>query len=192
MNEMTLYEAIHTQRAIRHFKPDPVDDALVEQLIEAAIRAPNGGNQQPWRFIVVRDRDTKAKLGAIFDDLGRAMPRGAPDRTPWEDVPVLIAVCSLRGTEGAGHPPTSEASILPAVQNLLLTARSLGIGTVLTTRFVAREPEVKALLGLPENGHVHVIVPAGWPSRRFGTTTRRPVEEVTFRERFGTPWKGNG
>ena len=189
MSEMTLHEAIHTQRAMRHLKPDPVDDELIEQMIEAATRAPNGGNQQPWRFIVIRDRDTRKKLGAIFDELGQQMAHGAPDRTPWEDVPVLIAICSLRGTEGAGHPVTSEASILPAVQNLLLTARSLGIGTVLTTRWGTREAEVKQLLGLPENGHVHVIVPTGWPARRFGPTTRKPVAEVTYRERFGTPWK---
>jgi nitroreductase len=189
MAEMTLYEAIHTQRAMRHLKPDPVDDALIEQMIEAATRAPNGGNQQPARFIVVRDRDTKERLGKIFDDLGQAMTHGAPDRTPWEDVPVLIAVCSVSGAQAAGHPPTSEASILPSVQNLLLTARSLGLGTVLTTRFRQREREILEILGLPENGHVHVIVPVGWPVRRFGPTTRKPVEEVTYREKFGTPWK---
>jgi nitroreductase len=189
MSDMTLHEAIHTQRAIRHFKPDPVDDSLIEQMIEAATRAPNGGNQQPARYIVVRDRDTKAKLGKIFDELGQAMTHGAPDRTSWEEVPVLIAICTISGSQGPGHPPTSEASVLPAVQNLLLTARSLGIGTVLTTRFRQREDEVKALLGLPANGNVHVIVPAGWPARRFGPTTRRPVEEITSRERFGTPWR---
>ena len=193
MNDMSLYQAIHTQRAIRHFKPDPVDDELIEQMIEAATRAPNGGNQQPWRFIVVRERETKAKLGEIFDELGRErFGSGAPDRTPWGEVPVLIAVCSLAGTETGGHPPTSEASILPAVQNLLLAARSLGIGTVLTTRWVTREAEVKHLLGLPDNGRVHVIVPTGWPLDRFGRTTRKPVEEVTFRERYGTPWKAAG
>jgi len=188
MSDMALNEAIHTQRAIRHFKPDPVDDAIIEQMIEAATRAPNGGNQQPARYIVIRDRDTKAQLGKIFDELGQAMSYGAPDRTPWPDVPVLIAICTVPGTEGAGHPPTSEASVLPAVQNLLLTARSLGIGTVLTTRFRQREDEVKQILGLPANGHVHVIVPTGWPARRFGPTTRKPVEEITSRERFGTPW----
>jgi nitroreductase len=189
MTDMTLNEAIHTQRAIRHFKPDPVDDALVEQLIEAATRAPNGGNQQPTRYIVIRDRGTKGRLGTIFDDLGQAMTHGAPDRTPWEDVPVLIAICTVSDSPAAGHPPTSEASVLPAVQNLLLTARSLGLGTVLTTRFRQREDEVKQILGLPDNGHVHVIVPTGWPARRFGPTTRRPVEEITSRERFGTPWR---
>jgi nitroreductase len=188
-SDITLHEAIHSQRAIRHFKPEPVDDALIEEIIEAATRAPNGGNQQPARFIVIRDRDTKKRLGAIFDELGQQMSHGAPDRTPWEEVPVLVAVCSVSGSQAAGHPPTSEASILPSVQNYLLTARALGLGTVLTTRFRQRENEIKQILGLPENGNVHVIIPTGWPARRFGPTTRKPVEEVTFRERFGTPWR---
>jgi nitroreductase len=189
MPDMTLHEAIHTQRAIRHFKTEPVDDSLIEQLIEAATRAPNGGNQQPARYIVIRYRETKEKLGAIFDEIGQQVTYAAPDRTPWVDVPVLIAVCSIAGSQAAGHPPTSEASILPGVQNLLLTARSLGLGTVLTTRFRARENEIKHTLGLPESANVHVIVPTGWPARRFGPTTRKPVEEITFRERYGTPWR---
>jgi nitroreductase len=189
MPDMTLDEAIHTQRAIRHFRPDPVEDSVIEQMIESATRAPNGGNQQPSRYIVIRERETKAKLGRIFDELGQQMTYGAPDRTPWEEVPVLIAICSVPGSQGAGHPPTSEASILPGVQNLLLTARSLGVGTVLTTRFRAREGEIRQILGLPDNANVHVIVPTGWPARRFGPTRRKPVEEITFRERFGTPWK---
>ncbi len=186
MAEMSLYEAIHTQRAIRHFKPDPVDDRLIEQIIEAATRAPSAHNAQPWRFIVVRDRATKARLGEIFDELGQSF--AAPDRTPWEEVPVLIAVCS-EGLGGQGRSLALEASVLPAVQNLLLTARYLGLGTVLTTRWSAREAEVRPLLGVPEDVQVHVIVPTGWPLDRFGPTRRRPVEEVTFRERWGQSWR---
>ena len=68
-------------------------------------------------------------------------------------------------------------------------ARGLGLGTVLTTRFRQREDEINRILGLPENGHVHVIIPTGSPARRFGRTTRKPVEEVTFRERFGQAWR---
>jgi nitroreductase len=186
MSDMTLDRAIHTQRAIRHFKPDPVDDSLIEQMIEAATRAPSASNSQPWRFIVVRDRDTKAKLGEIFDELGRA--RGhAPERTPWADVPVLIVACS-EDAESPGSDLARDSSVLPAVQNLLLTARSLGIGTVLTTRWSARAPEVRELLGLPETVRPHVIVPTGWPEDHFGRTTRRPVSEVTFRERYGVAW----
>jgi nitroreductase len=189
VSDISLFDAIHTLRAIRFLKPDPVDDELIEQMIEAATRAPSAANSQPWRFIVVRDRETKRRLGEIFDELGRA--RGwAPERTPWEDVPVLIAVCSEGGfgTSAAGMT-AMDASIFPAVQNMLLTARALGLGTVLTTRWKAREAEVGPLLGLPDAVQVHAIVPTGWPAARFGRTTRRPVNEVTFRERFGTPWR---
>lgn len=186
MSGMTLHDAIHTQRAIRHFKPDPVDDELIEQLIEAATRAPSAHNAQPWRFLVVRDPATKAKLGQIFDELGQA--RGwAPDRTPWQQVPALIVVCS-EGMGGQGPSLALEASVLPAVQNLLLTARSLGLGTVLTTRWSAREAEVKPLLGIPAQVQLHAIVPTGWPLDRFGRTTRKPAAEVTYREHWGTAW----
>ncbi len=82
MAELSLFEAIHTQRAIRHFKPDPVDDALIERMIEAGTKAPSARNVQPWRFIVVRERETKARLGAIFDEIGQNRPGGAPDRMP--------------------------------------------------------------------------------------------------------------
>jgi nitroreductase len=191
VSELSLFEAIRTQRAIRLFRDEPVDDALIERMIEAATRAPSARNAQPWRFIIVRDRDTKAKLGAIFDELGRRlMGQAAPERTPWEDVPVLIAVCS---EGGAGTDPAAitalDASIFPAVQNLLLAARALGLGTVLTTRWKRREPEVRSLLGLPDTAGIHAIVPTGWPATRFGRTSRRPPAEVTFRERYGVPWR---
>lgn len=190
MSDISLYDAIHSQRAIRHLKPDPVGDDLIRQLIEAATRAPSARNEQPWRFIVVRDRDTKAKLGTIFDELGQQMVgHAAPDHTPWGEVPVLIAVCSEgKYGEGPRGERTMDASVYPAVQNLLLTARALGLGTVLTTRWQQRIDEVRPLLGLPEGVTMHAIVPVGWPAAKFGRTTRRPPEEVTFNERYGTPW----
>ena len=190
MAELSLFEAIHTQRAIRHFKPDPVDDALIERMIDAATKAPSARNVQPWRFIVVRDGETKARLGAIFDELGQNRPGGAPDRMPWAEVPVLIVVCSEGSFgEGVAAATAMDASIYPAVQNLLLAARALGLGTVLTTRWKQREAELRPLLGVPESVSIHAIVPTGWPATRFGRTTRRSVAEVTFGERYGTPWR---
>lgn len=193
MTDISLFEAIHTQRAIRHFTSEPVDDALIERVLDAAIRAPSARNAQPWRFLVVRDRDTKAKLGAIFDALGQQLyGSGAPDRTPWEDVPVLIVVLS-EGSFGqtAASAMAMDASIYPAVQNLLLAARGLGLGTVLTTRWKQHEAQVRPLLGLPDTVQAHAIVPLGWPAARFGRSSRRPVAEVTYRETFGSPWRTN-
>ena len=114
---------------------------------------------------------------------------GAPERTPWGDVPVLIAVTSeyaFGSTES--RLAALGASIYPAVQNLLLAAHSLGLGSVLTTRWKAREAEVRPLLGLPETMAVHAIVPVGYPSERMGKNRRRAASEVTYRERFGAPW----
>jgi nitroreductase len=185
-----LEDLMSRQRAIRRFTSDEVEDALVERILSAATGAPSARNLQPWRFIVIRDRSTKQQLGAIFDELGaRLYGQGAPDRTPWEEVPVLIAVCSEYAFgEGDAAMTALGASIYPAVQNLLLAAQAAGLGTVLTTRWKAREPELRPLLGLPESLALHAIIPVGWPDRRYGKNRRRSVSEVTYRERFGAPW----
>jgi nitroreductase len=178
------------QRAVRFFDGRPVDDATIESVLRAATYAPSARNVQPWRFLVIRDPATKARLGAIFDELGARMSGGPPERTPWEQVPVLIAVCSeyAFGSSESGAAALG-ASIYPAVQNLLLAAHALGLGNVLTTRWKAREAEVRPLLGLPDTMAVHAIIPMGWPDRRYGRGTRTPVADVTFRERFGQPWR---
>ena len=179
-----LERLLTTQRAVRLFSEQPVDDTLLERAIRAATFAPSGGNSQPWRFIVIRDRDTKQQLGTIFDELGKQLyGDNAPERTPWEDVPVLIAVCSASGS------PHLTASIYPVVQNLLLALHGLGLGSVLTTRWKAREAEINPLLGLPENMEAHAILPVGWPARRYGKGRRKPVAEVTSREKYGQPWQ---
>jgi nitroreductase len=182
-----------TQRAIRKFDERPVDDPLIEQVLSMATRAPSARNVQPWRFIVIRERETKQKLGEVFDELGgRMYGSGAPDRTPWEDVPVLIAVCSEYAFgQGDSGSAALGASIYPAVQNLLLAAHALGLGTVLTTRWKVREADIRPLLGLPDSMAVHAIIPMGWPDRKYGRNHRRPVAEVTYREQFGTPWSSS-
>ena len=179
-----------TQRAIRKFDDRPVDDPLIEQVLSMAAHAPSARNVQPWRFVVIRERETKQKLGTLFDELGSQLyGGGAPDRTPWQDVPVLIAICSeyAFGTSESGVAALG-ASIYPAVQNLLLAAHALGLGSVLTTRWKAREAEVRPLIGLPESMAIHAIIPLGWPDRKYGRNHRRPVGEVTYRERFGEAW----
>ncbi len=185
-----IEELMGRQRAIRRFTARGVDDELIERILRAATRAPSARNAQPWRFIVIREAATKRQLGEIFDELGARMyGQGAPDRTPWEDVPVLIAVCSEYAFgEGDAAMAALGASIYPAVQNLLLAATAAGLGTVLTTRWKAREPQLRPILGLPENMAVHAIIPMGWPDRRYGKNRRRPVSEVTYRERFGRAW----
>jgi len=191
---MTLDELeafLTRQRAVRRFTKEPVDDALIERVLAAATHAPSARNIQPWRFIVIREEDTKAALGEIFDELGQQMyGQAAPDHTPWRDVPVLVAVCSeyAFGRSESGLAALG-ASIYPAVQNLLLAAQAAGLGSVLTTRWKAKEEQVRPLLGLPETMTLHAILPLGWPDRRYGQNRRQPVTGLTSRERFGEPWR---
>ena len=190
MNYEEFAQLAGTQRAVRKFTSEPVDDATIERVLRAATRAPSARNVQPWRFIVIRAEQTKRELGAIFDELGSQLyGSGAPERTPWPDVPVLIAVCSEQ-VFGKGEAATAAlgASIYPAVQNLLLAAHALGLGAVLTTRWKSRESDLRPLLGLPDEMSVHAIIPLGWPETAMGRNRRRPVREVTSRERFGEPW----
>jgi nitroreductase len=95
-SEIELLERLMRRtRAIRKFTARPVDDEVIERVLQAASYAPSARNSQPWRFVVIRERTVKQQLGAIFDELGAQMyGQGAPERTPWEDVPALIAVCS--------------------------------------------------------------------------------------------------
>ena len=185
-----LEQLLATQRAVRRFQSRAVEDRVIDKVISAATRAPSARNIQPWRFIVVRNVDTKRSLGEIFDQLGvQLYGSGSPDHAPWEDVPVLIVVCS-EYVFGKGDASTAAlgASIYPAVQNLLLAAHCLGLGTVLTTRWKSREAEVRPLLGLPDSMAVHAIIPMGWPDRKYGRNRRLTIQEVSYREKFGEPW----
>src|SRR5215470_1703083 len=142
---LSLFEAIHSQRAIRHFSEKPVSDEAVEMILNAAIRAPNGGNRQPWRFVVIRDAALKRRLGqwylaawqaatANMEALTQPYRHGAELAQQMATVPVLILACIDHGEASPRlGPVTRGASIYPAVQNLLLAARALGLGTVLTT-----------------------------------------------------------
>ncbi len=180
-----IIELMEHQRAIRLFKPDDVDDATIERILNAATRAPSAKNVQPWRFIVVRDVETKRKLGAIFDELGVSLLGYAEDqsavRTAWAETPVLLVVCS----EGAS---AEGSSVFPAVQNLLLAVQAVGLGGLLTTRWKAREDEVRAVLGIPAKIGLHAIVPVGHPQKPPGRNRRRPARELTALDRFGNPW----
>ena len=174
------------QRAIRAFDTSrEVDDATVEGLLRVATSAPSGGNRQPWRFIVIKDGAVKQQLAAIYREetmkyMGGREPVG---QTPWDQVPVLIAVC----TEGqsAGVVP---ASIYPAVQNLLLAVHTAGLGSVLTTLWMGQLAAVKKVLNVPDDVEMHAIMPVGYPDRSYGRSKRRPVAEVTYRDRYGESW----
>jgi nitroreductase len=198
---MDIFEAIYSTRAMRRLKADPVDEELIWKVLDAAIRAPNGGNVQPWAFVVVTDPERKAKIGEWYLDgweksYGLRRPDPNAD-TPFArtfrsadhlarniaGVPVLIFACveasRTASVSGAG------ANIFPAVQNLMLAARALGLGSTLTTLHRTHETEVRRLLGIPDGYETLCMIPMGWPKGKFGAGPRRPVEEVTHWETWG-------
>jgi nitroreductase len=123
------------------------------------------------------------------------------------DAPVLLIPCSHRPVLPAREALLPDiaagyqkevayaecirgASIYPAVQNIILACRGLGLGTVITTNHIRCEDEVKALLGIPEDVSTWALMPIGWPIDKFGPLTRRPVEEVAHADRWGATWPG--
>ena len=202
-DEIGLFEAMYTQRAIRRLRPDPVPDELVHQLIEAATKAPSGTNLQPWRFVVIRDGETRRRI-ADYYKRAWALAYGSRTSRPasidprikasaaqlaetLHEVPVYILACIERGRSPASLG--TGASIYPAVQNLLLAARGLGLGSVLTTLHKRYEREIKQLLDIPDNVETVALLPIGYPAEgaRYGPTRRRPVAEVAYWDRWGQP-----
>ncbi|MDP6421800.1 MAG: nitroreductase [SAR202 cluster bacterium] len=203
-DDVSLFETMHTQRAIRHYSDRPVSDSELRRVLEAAIRAPNAGNRQQWRFLSIRDRETKRRFGdwylrawsATVERMGDAESRTQPYRSggelaaQMEHIPVLVLACIERG---AGPPSvgldTRGATIYPAVQNLMLAARALGMGTVITTMHTQFEAEVKTHLGIPDGFDTAALIPLGYPAEgvSFDRSRRRPLEDVVFLDRWGSP-----
>jgi nitroreductase len=192
---MPLGEAIFTQRAMRRFKPDPIPIEDLHLLVEAAVRAPNGGNLQVARLLVVTDRSTMHQLGALyreawwakrhdegfhdFADLPCAFHPAAGLADAMRDAPCVVLALAV-----ANGPANS---VIPAVQNLMLAARAIGIGSVPTTLHPTVMPRVRALLGIPDDAAFHFCVPLGYPEGRFGPNVRKPTSETTFLDRWGGP-----
>ena len=192
---MSLGEAMFTQRAIRRLKPDPVSEEDLKTLMDAASKAPSSRNSQSARFLVVRDRDRLRRFGELYREAWWAKrpagwsPEGVPEgdlhlsamrlADAMKDAPlVVLAVSMTRG---------QASSILPAVQNLMLAARALGIGSVLTTLHAQVTDRIHELFKIPPEAEVHCCIPLGYPEGRFGTTTRRPTSETTYYEEWGNP-----
>jgi nitroreductase len=205
--EPDIFEVIGTQRAMRRLKRDAVPREYIRKLIWAATRAPNGGNVQPWRFLVITDPAKKRRLQEIYStewekytemDRERERPGESPEQLAshartiaagqyladhLHEVPVIIIPCGFLLAVNTGI--ASGSSIYPAIQNLMLAARALGLGTVLTTLHRQNEGAVRELLGIPENAHTAALIPVGWPVGRFGAGPRLPVEAVTYWESWG-------
>ena len=207
--ETDLFEIMQTTRAMRRLKPDPVPDELIRKILEAGICAPNGGNTQRWRFLVVKDPEIKRRVQphykrALDEVIGPRYRTSAPPpgvtkeqymrqhaaveylTDHFHEAPVWIVACLEEGT--ATPTRMSGASIYPAVQNMLLAARALGLGATLTTRHLLYEKETEAALGLPPGVHSYAILPIGYPMGRFGPVGRAPLADIVYRDRWGEPY----
>jgi len=212
---MDLIDGIMTLRAIRRYTAEPVTDDEVLTCLRAARQAPSGGNIQPWQFLVVRDAATRAALGEIYrrayDRYEPAMLAATPQfrddaeaerhrRTVasarhlaehFAEAPVAVLFLmpnismTLRDAEGPLDVGSPYASVYPAVQNFMLAARALGIGTTLTTVIRIYQDEVRQLLGIPDRYEIAALVPMGRPRGRFGVAPRKPLGAVTHWDRFG-------
>lgn len=205
--EIGLFEAIYTQRGIRYLKPDPIPNEILYKLIQAATKAPSATNRQTWRFIVIRDAEVKQRIGEVYKRTFEELyGPGAVEARPVDfkmftsglhlaehihEAPVMIMACIEQ--DNAPSEMSRAASIYPAVQNLLLAARGLGIGAILTTNHKHHEAEVKEILGIPARVDTAALIPLGYPAddANYGPTRRKPVEDVTFFDRWGGAFEAN-
>ncbi|MXW24300.1 MAG: nitroreductase family protein [Chloroflexi bacterium] len=184
-------ELFRRQRAVRAWSDREVDDETVRAVLQAAIHAPSGSNTQPWSFIVVRDPEQKVRIREVYDEaredisqIARVAPVSSEDdRQPLDAAPVLIVACVRTPPSGRAGFQTG-ASIYPACQNLMLAARALGLGTVLTTLHRRRKDELHEVLGIPEGIESAAIIPLGWPTRDYGPNRRAPLDNVVMHERW--------
>jgi len=206
-----VFEIMQTTRAMRRLRPDPVPDALIRRILEAGVAAANGGNTQRWRFLVVRDPAIKRAVQAYYKRAFEEVvgPRYRSSAPPpgvtaeryarqhdavayltehFHEAPVWIVACLDEGT--AAPTRWAGASIYPAVQNMLLAARALGLGSTLTTRHLLHEKEAEAALGLPSGVHSYAILPIGYPMGRFGPVRRAPLDQVVYQDRWGQAYPG--
>lgn len=213
---MDLLEGLMTTRAMRRYTDEPISEEEIDTCLRAARQAPSGGNIQPWQFLVVTDPALRRQVGEIYGRAYRryepAMVKMMPAFRSAEDeaaflrtrdasrhladhmgsapVQVLFLMpdisMTLADEEGELDVGTPYASIYPAVQNFILAARSLGIGTVLTTVHRIYQNEVRTLFEIPDRYQTVALVPMGRPRGRWGVAPRRPLEKVTSWNRFGS------
>lgn len=215
---MDLYDSMSTLRAVRRLRPDPIPDEVIERVLQAACWSPTGGNQQPWRVIVVRDEAKKSALQDLYRPewdtyVSGFMKRIAdlPDDeiAKWQKVanagdylsehlheaPAILLFCAnpkmmaITDAKLDRISMVGGGSVYPAVQNAMLACVNEGLGCTLTTLHCLREPEVKELLDIPEPWATVAMVPIGYPvGRGHGPITRKPPSAMAYEDTFGHAW----
>lgn len=205
---MDVYEALYTTRAMRRVRPDPIPLEVQARILDAAIRAPSGGNSQNWHFLLVDDPSVRERLAPLYRDsidqlwktvYAERLAKAAADPTDPESIEMLkvqrsaqhladhFAAVPLLLFGFAQHDPTG-GSIYPAVWSAMLAARAEGVGSALTVVLgVFHGPETSEILGVPadEGWVMACCVSFGYPTGRWGVAPRRPAHEVSSRNRWG-------
>jgi nitroreductase len=205
-----LLEGLATTRAIRRFTDEPVSDEDLAAVLFAATRAPSGTNRQNFRFIVLRDGpravEAKAVLGRAFragwsqkeatdgyregSGTDESSPKARMARTMqrfvdrFEAIPVVVLACLIRHREAN---PGEGASVYPACQNLLLAARARGLGGVMTNWHGPVEPDLRRILGIPDDVAISAVIPLGHPEGHHGPVRRRPVGDLVWEDGWDQP-----
>lgn len=206
---MPMVDAMRTQRAVRKLHLEPVSHDVLLPLLELSLKAPTSSNTQDWMYVVVEDRAQKEAIGKLWNRLYRFVnpiavkqakgdPKELRNMAPgqWQaehfaDLPVFVIPCYKRNLK---HSPTGwpqikvasfYGSVYPAVQNLLLGCRAVGLGASLQTLPIWWVPSARKILGLPRNTVPVCIIPIGWAKGNYGPTTRRPIGEVVHLDRYG-------
>lgn len=207
---MDFRAVLETTGACRHYRPDPVPDDVLARVLDGARWAPTGGNRQGVRILAVRDADKRRALRDLYVPLweqyvaragarpGAPLPKliAAADHMArnLDSVPVLLVVCAQLGDLMATDRHLDRLSVVgggsiyPSVQNVLLAARAEGLGTALTTLLCAVEPQVKALLAIPNDALTAAMIPLGYPVHGFPKKlARRPLADICFGDAWGEP-----
>ncbi len=211
MAEPGIFEVLYSCRSMRRLKPDPVPPEVLHRVLEAGTMAPSGSNRQPWGFLVVTDPDLKRQIQGLFARAcaqyvagvrGHHASRGGavPPETARNlaatqylsdhlaEVPVLLFPYVREYKEQVGPGIGPAGSIYPAVQNILLACRALGLGATLTGFMTAFRAELETLLGVPPDFCPVAMIPIGYPVGTFGPTRRKPVADIAHLNRWGTPF----
>lgn len=213
--DMKLFEAMSTLRAVRRLRPDPIPDEVLDRVLQAAAWAPTGGNAQPWRIILVKDPAAKKQLGSLYaeqwvnfskgyqanidglpeaDKAQEQRNLGAGDYLAehFHEAPVIAVFCfnpkmmAITDIKLDRVSVVGGGSVYTAVQNLLLAARSEGLGCVLTTLLCICEPEVREILQIPEPWGTAAAIPLGFPlGKGHGPIRRRATRSLVYEDTFG-------
>jgi nitroreductase len=171
---MNVIEAIRTRRSIRKYKHGAIPDEDLKTILQAAQLAPSAGNKQPWRFIVVREPETKRKLGEI-----------AREQTWISNAGVIVVAFSIDKKSPQVYERWADRDVMTAVEHMVLVAWSIGYGTCWIGAF--NEDKVKELLGIPKEMTVINLLPIGVPDQLPEAKTRKSFEEIFNEEKFGEP-----